>query len=491
MAMLRKDIGWRCRTRRPIHSDDLLGLIHLYQPIVGTDAIALYMTLVYQLPLHRAGISDIYKHSYLLKLCALTFDQMLEARYLLEGVGLLNTYEKQDPENGRYYEYEVVPPLTPAKFFQSDVLSMTLYNLLGKERYLAIRRQLIDPQETEKTPANTQVTNITKSFQDVFGSLSPMEMVKAAELEKEAVWEIGKVDESLLDGQYPKWDDEDDLSMVRMRLSSIVDEDVWTDELIAELREIRFLYQLDDWDLLKALQNPYVTRHGRIDLDRLRSYVKSEYRLRFGGPPVILKRNSHLRALEAPQPKQENMREKEPMTEEEKHFRQLAEMSPLELLSAYQGGARIPDSDVELVESLVRHYGLPHGVINVLLEYVLLKYNYKLPRKLVEKIAGQWKRLGVQTIEEALEQARKENWEIKRKRFDTKPAGKTGWPLSSRSDKLPRAVQKQMQASTELKGDTKPESDDDLAEKQARIQAKLKLMNERLSARKQEKENTP
>ena len=102
-----------------------------------------------------------------------------------------------------------------------------------------------------------------------------------------------------------------------------------------------------------------------------------------------------------------------PLSEEEKHFKQLAQISPLELLSYYHKGTRIPDSDVELVEGLVRQYGLPPEVINVLLEYVLLKYDYKLPRNLVEKIAGHWKRLGIETIQDALKQARKEIWETK------------------------------------------------------------------------------
>ena len=94
-----------------------------------------------------------------------------------------------------------------------------------------------------------------------------------------------------------------------------------------------------------------------------------------------------------------------PLSEEEKHIRQLAQISPMQLLAFYQKGGRIPASDVEIVESLIRHYGLPPGVVNVLLEYVLLKYDYKLPRNLVEKIAGHWKRLGISTVEEAVEQA--------------------------------------------------------------------------------------
>ncbi|MRG26890.1 hypothetical protein [Laceyella tengchongensis] len=55
MAIFWKDIGWRCRSGRPVHSADLMSLIHLYQPMIGASAMSLYMTLAYQLPLTRAG----------------------------------------------------------------------------------------------------------------------------------------------------------------------------------------------------------------------------------------------------------------------------------------------------------------------------------------------------------------------------------------------------------------------------------------------------
>jgi replication initiation and membrane attachment protein len=479
MAMFWKDAGWCCRTHRPLSSADLTVLIHLYQPLVGAEAIALYLTLACQLPLHRAGITEIRKHSELLAQCTLGLEELLKARWYLEGVGLLSTYEKKDPEKGIYYEYELIPPLSPAKFFHSDVLSLALYHHVGKERFLQLREEMVDGRLLEPPPSGVQVTDVTKSFQEVFGSYSPIELAKRSAEERELPWPGQDVDERLHNGKVPDWDD-DGLAMIKMRLSNQLDEGAWTEELVSELKEIRFLYQLDEWDLLRALQNPYVTRHGKIDVERLRSYVKSEYRLRFGGSPVI--RRKPLSAEEAPEPK-EAKRDGEPLTEEEKHFQQLAQMSPLELLSHYHGGMRIPDSDVELVETLVHQYGLPHGVINVLLEYVLLKYDYKLPRNLVTKIAGHWKRLGIQTVQEALAQARKENWEPRRKR-----AG-TGRTKAVREEKLPRAVEKQLQSENGAASDkSKPESTEDLADKQARIRAKLRLMNERLLADRQERE---
>jgi replication initiation and membrane attachment protein len=484
MAMFWKDAGWRCRTHRPIHHADLVGLIHLYQPIVGASAISLYMTLACQVPLHRAGVSKLYAHSYLLQLCSFTFDQLLEARHLLEGVGLINTYEIEEEEDHVYYEYEMLPPLTPAKFFQSDILSVTLYNALGKERYIAVKDWLTGDDRFQPGRKEEKKKNITRSFQDVFDSISPAELAKQAEREKEMTGPVAKIDESLHQGKRPDFKQDIDFSILELRLSHLLGKDVWTEDLKQEIRELGFLYQLDEWAILKALQNPYVTSHGQIRLDRLRSFVRSEYCMQFGSTPVVAKKAD---AEQAKEEKKMPTDPDKPLSEEEKHIRQLAQISPMQLLAFYQKGGRIPASDVEIVESLIRHYGLPPGVVNVLLEYVLLKYDYKLPRNLVEKIAGHWKRLGISTVEEAVEQAKKEEWETKRK----KQQPRSFHPKSPRNkpEALPRTLQMQMEQSKRSKSEQ--EAKDEWADQQEQIRAKLRLMNERFVAGNKEKKNTP
>jgi replication initiation and membrane attachment protein len=468
MTGLWKESKWRCRSIRPIQNSDQLVLIYLYQPIVGSTAIGLYTTLAFQLPLHRAGVSELYPHSYLMKLLSVSLESLLDARDRLEGVGLLNTFECHDPEHGKFLEYELVPPLTPAKFFTSEVLHITLYNLLGRERYMAIKQFFLSP---EQVPSYRE-KNLTRSFQEVFQSISPYDLARAAELEQETKW-VYEIDQRSEKGKTPLIKEED-FSMIRMRLEPLVSPANWTKELERELSEICYLYQLDAWDLLKALQNPYVTRNGTIDVERLRSYVRSEYRLRFGGLPKLAKRNS-LHLVKPPTKPLDS--DSTPLSEEEKHFQQLKSMSPLELLSHYHGGAQIPESDLDLVEKLVRDYQLPPEVVNVLLDYVLIKYDRRLPRKLVEKIAGHWRRLGIKTVEEAREQCKKENWnETKAKK--------------QYRSKLPKAVAQQLEAENEQQTETL--SEEELAELRARIQAKIKLMDEKLSARMlAERKNLP
>ena len=55
---------------------------------------------------------------------------------------------------------------------------------------------------------------------------------------------------------------------------------------------------------------------------------------------------------------------------------------------------------------------LSPGVINVLIDYVLKINNKKLNKDYIESIAGQWKRLNIETVKEAMEICRKEHKKV-------------------------------------------------------------------------------
>ena len=52
---------------------------------------------------------------------------------------------------------------------------------------------------------------------------------------------------------------------------------------------------------------------------------------------------------------------------------------------------------------------LKPGVVNVLIDYVLKINNKKLTKNFVEAIASQWARLKIETVEDAMKQAKKEH----------------------------------------------------------------------------------
>ena len=75
-----------------------------------------------------------------------------------------------------------------------------------------------------------------------------------------------------------------------------------------------------------------------------------------------------------------------------------------------------------MLEDLLDDFKLNPGVVNVLVDYVLKINNKKLTRSYIETIASQWKRLNVETVEEAMKAAEKEY--KKEKKMTDKPLSK-------------------------------------------------------------------
>ncbi|MCL6616214.1 MAG: DnaD domain protein, partial [Anoxybacillus ayderensis] len=65
-------------------------------------------------------------------------------------------------------------------------------------------------------------------------------------------------------------------------------------------------------------------------------------------------------------------------------------------------------ADLQLIEDIMFKQKLPPGVMNVLIYYVMLRTDMKLPKKYVEKIASSWARKKVRTVKQAMELAKKE-----------------------------------------------------------------------------------
>ena len=89
-------------------------------------------------------------------------------------------------------------------------------------------------------------------------------------------------------------------------------------------------------------------------------------------------------------------------------------ISPYDLLKSKNNGAEPTNRDIKLAEDLVVEYKLKPGVVNVLIDYILKTNNNKLTRALAETIAGQWKRLNIETVEEAMSVAEKEHKKYKK-----------------------------------------------------------------------------
>ncbi|HLQ40761.1 MAG TPA: helicase DnaB, partial [Tetragenococcus sp.] len=86
----------------PLSSEGNEGLIYLYQPIIGAQAMALYYALL-------GDKDDLYENEFvhidILDALNIGLPTFLEARKNLEGMGLLSVFVKEDKEFGRMFLY--------------------------------------------------------------------------------------------------------------------------------------------------------------------------------------------------------------------------------------------------------------------------------------------------------------------------------------------------------------------------------------------------
>ena len=184
-----------------------------------------------------------------------------------------------------------------------------------------------------------------------------------------------------------------------------------TKELI---KQLSFVYNLDTLDMQGLVRNS-INEKGMIDKALLRKSCRDYYKFdNYGNLPTLIY-NRQPEFLK--KPKGDN-------SKWAKMIYTFENITPYQLLKAKYNGAEPTDRDKKLVESLLIDQKLNPGVINVLVSYVLKTNNQQLTKSYVETIAGQWKRLGIETVEEAMKLTEKEYKKSHKKKDNKEPSKK-------------------------------------------------------------------
>ena len=358
-----------------LNSQDRLTLTLLYQPIVGSIAVSLYLTLWSFLDRNKFN-SLGNTHNDLAISMQLKLDDIKEAKDKLEAIGLIKTYLKKGEVNS--YIYELYGPLSAYEFFNNPILDTALYNNLNKKEY----KRIVDSFSLPKVDLKGY-QDISCSFKDVYNFVST---------EKTGNNNIKRAKHLDLSFE-PNINFNEVLSLIPEELLNIRSISKDTKELIYELA---FIYDLGNDAISEIIKNSLVDR--KIDINLLKENCRSFYKFEHKGKiPKIVYQNQpqYLRQGQVNNTKQSKL------------INQFETTSPYEFLSLKQD-SKPTEKDMEIIEYLMIEQKLNPGVVNVLLDYVLKINNNKLVRKFVEQIAVQWKRSKIETVSDAIDFARSE-----------------------------------------------------------------------------------
>lgn len=365
-----------------ITEDDRKNIISLYEPIIGPIAVSLYFTLLRDIKLMEF-ISQDYTHHHLMTIMKSSIDTIRIARESLEGVGLLKSYYKEGEPNS--YVYEIYSPLSPKEFFSSPIFNITLYNNIGKTEYELIKAEYELPKIELK-----DYEDISKELNVIYKSTSVLEPIETKEKTSLNIKLESNIDFDLLISSLPK---------------GLVKESTFTKKLKDLIEQLAFIYDLDTLKMVELIRT-VITEKGTIDKEQLRKNTRKYYQYNNNGKLPTLVYRTQPEYLKTPEG------DSSPMAQIIYMFENT---SPYDFLKLKNKGASPTSRDLKILEMLLVDLELKPAVVNVLIDYVLKKNNNKLNQSFIEAIAGQWKRCNIETAQEAMDLAKKENTKYNKK----------------------------------------------------------------------------
>ncbi len=365
---------------RTILSDNDRKIISmLYQPIMGSIATSLYYTLWADLNKSEL-LSNEYTHHHLMTSLRIKMDAIITARKKLEAIGLVKTFIKKGESNS--YVYELYSPISASEFFNHPILNIVLYNNIGKKEYEDLLSYFKVPRINLSS-----YEEITCKFSDVFESVPATGYDNLNEDLRVNKTGIISIDESF----------DFDL-LISSVPSGIITQKTFSREVKRLINELSFVYNMDALEMKSSILNS-IKENGLIDKNLLRRNVRNYYKYQNENklPSLIYKNQPEYL--------------KNPISSDDKRAKMIyvfENTTPYNFLKGRSNGAKPSSRDLSLLESLLTDFKLNPGVVNVLIDYVLKINNKKLTRSYIETIASQWKRLGIETVLEAMKAAEKE-----------------------------------------------------------------------------------
>ncbi len=375
---------------------DRKNLVNLYEPIIGSVAVSLYLTLWRDLD--RFNIVSIeYTHHHLMTILKTSLEDIKKARIALEGVGLIRTYyEKGEPNN---YVYELYSPLNAKEFFANPIFSVVLYNNVGSYEYDLLKKEY---QVMKFDLKNFE--EITTKFDEAYTSSSDFYTFEAIGRTTLPLNMQDQVDFDLLISSLPK---------------GLINEKAFNRKVKELINQLALIYDIDTLKMVEILRMT-LNEKGFIDKEALRLQTRKYYQYNHQGKlPTIIYRTqpSYLKTPSGDTSKRGRIIEVFENT------------SPYDFLVSKHKGANPTSRDLRILEELLIDVELPPAVTNVLIDYVLKKNNNKLNQAFIETIAGQWKRLGIKTAKEAMDVAEKEHKKYTKKLNNDKIKDKEIMPV--------------------------------------------------------------
>ncbi|GEN82241.1 replication initiation and membrane attachment protein [Sporosarcina luteola] len=436
---------FKIKMASPFSDYDRQLLTLFYQPLIGPQAMSLFMSFWADAECEK---ETEYNHYYLMNLLTMPLGQVFEARISLEAIGLLRTYCKQE-EHDRVFIYELLPPMDAKSFFDDPLLSTFLFSKIGEQAYRGLRNRFLEDHSLDES-----YKEVSRTFLDVY---KPIRFAATERMDETTGEMRGRNESSGIPFAYSDFD----FNLLRAGLSEQMVPKASLASVSKELIEkLAFLYSLTPIDMQKVVMMA-LDENLKLPEERLRKSAVDYYKMNI---------SQNVPMIEKAFKKEEPVKAQEPATREDELLFYLESTSPREMLRDLNGREPFP-VDIQLAERLINTHGLSIGVVNVLLQYMILRNDGKITNNFAERIASHWSNKKVTSAKVAMDLSRTEHDQYMKwlNEGKQKPAGRK----PTREEKVPEWFYKK--EGTE-KQEQETNTDPAIDEKRRQLMEKLDAM---------------
>ena len=376
-------------------------LSNLYQPMIGFEALSLYMTLWSEANNER--VSPLCTHEQVFLRMRMPASAFVDARKYLEATGLLKTFVSAG-NDFKIYHYELYAPKSPRGFFDDVLLYGMLVKSIGEANATRLKNiYLVDVKQNFGE-------EITASFSDVFHpQFNDAAFIKAAEASSKVKGRnIGKIK-----GEFSY-----ESFFASLKEISQLKESAFRKEEMKEIERLATLNGVDEIEAANLVNQVYdlnKPKGQRLDFEKLARIMQEKTDYKYRSPAKVSESEPNLNKGSSDLAKKINLMETK---------------SPKDYLAYLQDGTKPAMADIRLINDLSKNYHLPNPVINAVVDYVLAKADNVLSRAYAEKVAASLVRENARTAVDAMNYLRK----IDKKTRGRKPIKKVILPSKEKEE---------------------------------------------------------
>lgn len=333
-----------------LSSDDVSVISLLYCPLIGNEAVGLYLAM--QSLLERNNLkSEQYTHQEIFDLLSFSEKSFLKARYQLEGIGLLTSYSNEEE-----ILYNLCPPLSAKNFIKDATFGLYLYSKIGKSLfdkvYNHFKIERIDKSNYE---------NVTKNFEEIFTS-QVNEDVSFSRFQ----YLLGKRPSTSVRIQNVKFDFDKFSKSINLDFL----ETGITKQFMDQINNLAFVYAFDEMQMA-GLYNESINKSGLYDyrLLKKKANVLYQYLHHMNAPKLLTKEEENINSVEL--------------------IDYLDNAPASDILEGIM--PNFPPKYLSIINEIYANIDLPRGVLNCMIIRVLKDKSGELPNlTYFKKVSESW-----------------------------------------------------------------------------------------------------